>query len=135
MNPSGEVTIAANLVRYQRKGVKRELTAVVEILAARELLDAVGVLDESATQVDLTLDLGRWPHLILKTLESEYVAELTRLQDAEAEGVEPPLRDLPDLAGLVADIRRKMGGPPRDPEHRLRRQPATKRSRGHGCHE
>jgi hypothetical protein len=156
MNPGGEVTIAANLVRYQRKGVKRELAAVVEILGvqygtnldlnsyyralsrfdiARDLLDAVGVLDEAATQGDITLDLGRWSRLILKTLESEYIAELTRLQDAEAEGFELPLRDLPDLGDLVAGVRRKVGGRPKDAEPRLSRETATKRTRGHGCRE
>lgn len=89
--------------------------------AARELLDAVGVLDEPATQQDITLVLGRWPRLILKTLESEYLAELTRLQDAAAEGFELPLRDLPDLGALVAEIRRKVGGPPRNAGNRRTR--------------
>jgi hypothetical protein len=132
VNP-GNVTITANLVPYLRRGVKRELSATLAILAtqvdialdrttyynalarfddARALFDAVGVTDEPE-QVDLELDLSRWPRLLLRALESEYDLEVMRLQDRAAEGFDLSLRELPALGNLVADIRKKVGAAPR----------------------
>jgi hypothetical protein len=124
----GNVTITANLVPYLRKGVKRELSATLAILAfqvdtaldpasyynalarfddARALFDAVGVTDQPH-QRDLELDLDSWPRLLLKALESEYDIEVMQLQDRSAEGFELSLREVPALGSLVADIRKKV---------------------------
>lgn len=134
MNPyaEGNVTIAGKLVRFLRSGVKRELGASVAILqievdtnidpktyydalarfdAARTLLDAIGVSDEPEPQ-DVELDLGRWPRLVLKALESQHDAELIRLEDAHAGGFDLPTREVPALGCLVADIRKKVDAPP-----------------------
>lgn len=152
MNPSatGDVTIAGKLVRFLRSGVKRELAASVAILAievdtnidpetyygalarfdaARTLLDAIGVSDESEPE-DVELNLGRWPRLVLKALESEHDAELIRLGDADARGYDLPTRDVPALGCLVASIRKKIGAPPRRAQQScLERQIARRRSR------
>ncbi len=86
MANAGNVTIAASLVRYLRKGVERELGEALESLAiqldthlhteldpdryynalarfraAQELLDAVGVTAEPHP-TDLVLDLARILH-------------------------------------------------------------------------
>lgn len=153
MNPSvmGNVTIAGKLVRFLRSGVKREFSASVAILqiqldtnidpetycdalalfdAARTLLDAIGVSDEPEPQ-DVELDLGRWPQLVLKALESQHEAELTRLEDARASGVDLPTRDVPALGCLVADVRKRVGAPPRRgrPQSFLEKQLARRRPR------
>jgi len=151
------VTITGKLVRFLRSGVKRELGASVAVLqieldtnidretyygalarfdAARTLLDAIGVSDKPEPQ-DVELDLGRWPRLVLKALESQYDAELVRLEDAHAGGFDLPTRDVPALGCLVADIREKVGAPPRRERQQsfLERQLArrrTRRSRGDG---
>lgn len=159
MNPSagGNVRIAGKLVRFLRNGVKQELSASVAILqieldttidpdtyystlarfdAARTLLDTIGVSDEPEPQ-DVELDLGRWPQLLLKALESQHETELMRLQDAHATGVDLPTRDVPALGCLVADIRKKVGAPPRRARKQsfLQRQLARRhprKTRGHG---
>jgi hypothetical protein len=151
---SGNLTIAAKLVPYLRKGVKRELSATLAILAfqvdtaldptsyydalarfddARALLEAVGVSD-SAQQRELELDLYRWPRLVLEALESEYNVELMRLQDRAAEGFELPSREIPALGALVAEVRKKVGAAPRDSSKESIRQLArrVRRSRDHG---
>jgi hypothetical protein len=120
------VRIAGSLVRYLRNGVKRELSTTLEILTiqldttldpetynnalarfydAQALFEAVGVA-EDPEPADLVLDLARWGRLTLKLLEFEYDVELTRLQNATADGVELPLRDVPALRELVTDIRK-----------------------------
>jgi len=131
------ITVAAPLVPYLRRGVKRELSATLALLAfqvdtvldhqtyydafarldqARALFDTVGVLDDPA-QGDLDVDLDRWPRLVLRALESEYDAEVRRLQDYAAEGVAQGLAisldELPALGRLVADIRERVGAPSR----------------------
>jgi hypothetical protein len=142
MNPgvnSGQVTVPGDLVRYLRKGVKREFGASLVILgievettvdpttyhdalarfdAARTLLETIGLADDPR-QPALELDLGHWGRLILKSLESVHAAELVRLQDAAADGFEVPLRDVPALGSLVADIRSKTGIPSRGRRRRL----------------
>jgi hypothetical protein len=138
VNP-GEATIPGNLVRYLRKGVKREFGASLVILgievettvdpktyrdalacfdAARALLETIGLADDPR-QPALQLDLGRWGRLILKSLESVHAAELMRLQDAAADGFDVPPRDIPALGSLVADIRNKVGTPQRGSHRRL----------------
>lgn len=130
MSP-GSVTITASLVPYLRNGVKREFSATLASLAfqvdtaldpvtyytalarfddVRALFDAVGVTDEPR-QHDLELDLGRWPLLLLRALESEYDVEVMRLQDHSAEGLDLALREVPALGSLVADIRKKVDAP------------------------
>jgi hypothetical protein len=141
-NP-GNVTIAAGLVRYLRKGVKRELGEALESLAiqldthlhteldpdryykalarfqaAQELLDAVGVT-AAPNPTDLVLDLGRWPRLVLKALELEYDANLVGLESVAADGIELPTRDLPVLADLVTSIRETVDVP-RHPRRLMR---------------
>jgi hypothetical protein len=138
MNPD-QASIPGNLVRYLRKGVKREYGASLVILgievetttdlttyysardrfdAARALLETIGLADD-AQQPAVELDLGRWGRLILKSLESVHAAELVRLQDAAADGFDVPPCDIPALGSLVADIRNKMGIPPRGRRRRL----------------
>ncbi|MGO9322740.1 MAG: hypothetical protein ACLQBY_18315 [Solirubrobacteraceae bacterium] len=125
---SGSVTIPGRLVRFLRSGVKQELGASLEILAievgkdidpetyygalarfdaARTLLDAIGVADEPE-QLDVELDLARWPRLVLKALESQHDAELIRLEQGHAGEFDLPTRDIPALGCLVADIRKQV---------------------------
>jgi hypothetical protein len=131
MNP-GSVTIPPSLVKYLRRGVKRELSATLVILAiqvdtvldpntyhkavvrfneTQALFEAIGLTDELQPPANLTLDLDCWPRLVLRALESQYAIELMRRQDAVAEGVELPMRDLPALKTLIADIRKMVGVP------------------------
>jgi len=135
MNPpeSGETSIAGKFVRFLRSGVKEELAASLEMLAfevdknidpetyygalarfdhARTLLDAIGVADEPA-QPDVELDLARWPRLVLKALESQHDAELIRLEQAHAGGLDPSMSDIQALGYLVASIQEQVGTPPR----------------------
>lgn len=151
MTPS-RVRIAGSLVPYLRKGVKEELSATLVILTiqldttlepatysntlarfydAQALCEVVG-LTEEPDPADLVLDLGRWGRLVLKLLELEYDAELKRLQNATADGVQLPLRDVPALRRLVADLRDTLGAPSRgdQPWRRIGRR--LKRSRGEG---
>jgi hypothetical protein len=135
----GTVTVAGRLVRHLRTGVRRELSASLAMLlvevdthldpdtyfralhrfeSARALFDAIGVSDRP-DQPDVDLDLDLWPRLILKALESQHDLEVMRLQDAAAAGHTLPVRDVPALRSLVADIREKTGAPPRH-----RRSPA-----------
>lgn len=147
----GEVRIPASLVRYLRSGVKQELSETVECLArqleseldreryhhslarfdqARALFEQAGVVEEPQAQADLVLDLERWPRLVLEALQSQYEAELVRLESAAADGIELPQRNIPALGGLVADIREQVGAQPtrRHARSFLARHP--KRSRG-----
>ncbi len=144
MSP-GTVGITANLVPYLRNGVKREYSATLASLTfqidvaldlsayrdalarfddVRALFDAVGVSDEPH-QRDLELDLGRWPLLLLRALESEYDVEVMRLQDHSAEGIDLSLGELPALGSLVADIRKKVDAP----STRRREQSLTEHAR------
>jgi hypothetical protein len=150
----GHVTVAANLVPYLRRGIKRELSATLVLLAfqidatldrptyhnalarfdeARALFDVVGVSDDPQ-QRDLELDLCRWPRLVLRVLESEYDVEVMRLQDRAAEGFELSVRELPALGSLVSDVRKKVGAPPRRSSKESIRQLSRRirRSRGSG---
>jgi len=147
------VRIAGSLVRYLRKGVKEELSATLVILTiqldttldpatyrntlarlydAQALFEVVG-MTEDPEPADLVLDLGRWGRLALKLLEFEYDAELKRLQNATADEVELPLRDVPALRRLVADMRETLGAVSSKP-HRPWRQIARRlgRSKGDG---
>lgn len=135
MNPaqSGDITIAGKLVRFLRSGVKQEFAASLEMLAfevdknidpetyygalarfdaARTLLDAIGVADEPKQQ-DVELDLGRWPRLVLKALETQHDAELIRLEEVHAGELDLSARDVPALGCLVASVRKRLGTPPR----------------------
>jgi hypothetical protein len=151
------VTVSGPLLRYLRRGVKQELAAIVTVLQIEldsvldpetycsalarfeegsSLFDAIGLTDEAEPK-DLELDLARWPRLVLKTLESEYDAELMRLQDSAAEGRDLPLRDVPALGSLLAEVREKCGLPPRPRRKQTRLGEATepdgcRRSGGHG---
>jgi hypothetical protein len=152
---AARVTIGASLVPYLRRGVKRELSATLVLLAfqvdttlepttyynalarfddARALFDAVGVSDDRE-QRDLELDLCRWPRLVLRVLESEHDVEMMRLQDRAAEGFELSIGELPALGSLVSDIRRKVGAPStgRDGKESVRQiSRRIRRSRGNG---
>jgi hypothetical protein len=155
MTPS-DVTIAGSLVRYLRAGVKLQLSAATEILRVelettapdlstygaalarfdegRALLDLIGFTDQDAP-ADIEVDLYRWPQLVLRSLETEYEGEVTRLQDAVAHGIELPARDMPALESLLAEIRKKTGGAVRGQQLPLERQPESRRrrrSRGDG---
>jgi hypothetical protein len=155
----GLVRIEGKLVRFLRSGVKLELgtsAAIIEAQAtadthlkpktyhralarfdaARTLLEEIGVSDELQPQ-DIALGLERWPRLLLKALESQLDQELIRLEDAHADGIDLPPRDLQALGCLVDDIRKKTGAPARQApaQSRLKRQPARRaprRSRGDG---
>lgn len=132
---SGNVTIAGKLVPLLRGGVKRELAANLELLAiqldttidpapyyaalarfdaARTLLDAIGVSDDPA-QLDVELDLGRWPQLVLTALESQHQAELIRLEQAHADECDLPTRDVPALGRLVEEVRKQVTAPSKRP--------------------
>ncbi len=153
MSPDG-VTVAAKLVPYLRRGVKRELSDTLAILSfqldtaldettyydalakfdeARALFDAVGVVEERR-QSDLELDARRWPRLLLRALESQYDIEMMRMQDRAAEGFGVPLLEIPALRDLVSDVREKVGAPSggggKDSIRQLARR--MRRSRGNG---
>jgi hypothetical protein len=148
MSSSEDATIAGELVRFLRSGVKEELGANAEIIvaqvtpdtnlrtyyraldrfdAARALLEEIGVVAQLKPQ-DVELDLARWPRLLLKALESQLDQELIRLETAHADGIDMPPRDLAALECLVADIRRKVGAPARSEreQSRLERQLARR---------
>jgi hypothetical protein len=142
-------------VRYLRRRVKQELAAIVTILQieldtvldpetycsalarfeeGRTLFDAIGLTDEPEPAA-LQLDLACWPRLVLKTLQSEYDAEVMRLQDSAAEGRELPLGDVPALGSLLAEVREKSGLPPRPRRKQIRPGQSTEpcgRTRGEG---
>ena len=153
------VTIPAKLVKYLRRGVKDELghslalyenvihsssispetytAAASRFDAAKSLFEAIGFTDETLQQ-DIELDLRTWPRLLVKVLEEQYDAEVRRLQDAEADGVKLPLRNIPALRTLAAELRTKAGAPPRGKQRRsfLERSRAARSRRfrrpGHG---
>jgi hypothetical protein len=150
MNP-GEIAIDGGLVRYLRRGVKRELGANLAILQvevdtcldpriwrealarfddARAMFELIGIADDPE-QPDLSLDLGRWPRLTLRVLESEHRAEVMRLEDARHEGFDLPARDVPVLGELIAEIRKKTGTSRRHRHNEsvLARQFARRRTR------
>lgn len=160
MTGPGTVTIDKTLVRYLRAGVKQELSANIWSLQAqlettidsptfrsalacldesRSLLEFVGFVEE-AEQASLTIDLSRWPRLVLRVLESQYDAEVRRLQDAEAENFMLSPRDVPALGALVSAVREQTGVPPRlrreqRREESMRRRLARmrkRRQRGNG---
>jgi hypothetical protein len=122
------VTIPAELLRYLRLGLQRQLSARVDTLAvalegridepryrealydfddARSLLDAIGVGGHDR-QDDVELDLSESGELVLKALESQHRFEVTRLEDAAAHGVPIPEREVPQLGRLVADVRKRV---------------------------
>jgi hypothetical protein len=133
------VTVAGNLLHYLRSGLKREIGAVLtnlqvevehtlepqnwkrgvaQLTDACALFEFIGLTDDSE-QADLALDLGRWPLLVLRSFECEHDREVGRLQDAAYEGFELPLRDVPALGTLVAEIRKKVEAPPPHKRHQL----------------
>ncbi len=146
----GNVRIAGSLVRYLRAGVKRELSAASEIIQVeldtsapdlttyqaalarfdegRTLLDSIGFADQDAP-ADIELDLSRWPQLALRSLEAEHDREATRLQHAAADGVELPLRDIPALDSLLAELRKTTGRSLKRQQPPLERQPESRRTR------
>jgi hypothetical protein len=151
----GSVTVAGPLVRYLHRGVQKEMAAIVTVLQVEfdnvldpetyrsalarflegsSLFDAIGLTDE-AEPADIELDLARWPRLVLKTLQSEYDAEVMRLQDSAAEGRDLPLGDVPALGSLLAEVREKSGLPPRPRRKQTRSGQPTEpcgRTRGEG---
>jgi hypothetical protein len=156
MTTPGNITIAGSLVRYLRAGVKRQLSAASEILQveleetapdpstyraalarfdeARTLLDTIGFTGQDAP-VDIEVDLSRWPRILLRSLETEYAREATRLQDAAAHEVELSVREIPALESLVTEIRKKTGGSAKRQQPPLERQwesRQTRRGRGDG---
>jgi hypothetical protein len=131
--PGTAQTIEARLVRYVRKGAKEELDAnLMDIQAqldatidpptlhclfacfddSRALFEFAGFVDEPE-QAELTVDLSRWPTLLLRVLESQHDAEVRRLEDAAAGNFMLPIRDVPALGALIDSIREKLGLPPR----------------------
>jgi hypothetical protein len=137
MTDPGTVMIDGTLVRYLREGVKREFDANIWDLQAqlettidpstfrsalacfdesRSLFEFVGFVEEP-DQASLTIDLSRWPRLVLRALESQHDAEVRRLQDAADANFMLAPRDVPALGALVTGIREKTGVP-----QRLRRE-------------
>lgn len=127
----GSVRIEAQLVPFLREGVMGELSAVLEILAyqidvvfdrdafedalarfdeARTLLEAIGVSEQAEPEA-VELDLARWPRVLLAALESEYEAQIRRLQDRATEGLPTSSPQLPALEALTVDIRKRLGAP------------------------
>ena len=129
----GTVNVSANLVPHLRAGVKREIGRSLSILlvevetphtdaqvyraarvrydAATALFDVIG-LDDRADQPELKIDLAPWPRLLLRALETQRDIEVLRLERAEEEGLKLSRRDLPDLAKLVEEVRRRTGAQP-----------------------
>lgn len=120
-----EITIAAPLVHFLRDGVKRELSSAVSVMqvevdtvfdpaiwqkalarfdAARTLFDTIGWVDDPEQQ-DVVLDPDRWSDLLLRALEGEYIIETERIRDAESEGHDLPIRDVPALGRFVEEVR------------------------------
>lgn len=146
------VTIPPKVVRYMRRGAQDELShslAIYEIVIhsssvdprmyeaagarlddAKSLFEAIGVAADPK-QGAVVLNLDRWPRLLLRVLEEQHDAEIRRLQDAAADGIDLPLREVPVLWVLAADIRKKLGLPPRRKNKRsfLERSLASRRRR------
>jgi hypothetical protein len=136
------------MVRYLRKGVVLELVDALQDLEvkvaeeainplgydetlarfdeARGLLSIIG-LSSAAHDRDIELDPGRWHALATKALESQHTAEVCRLRDAAAEGVQLLPRDVPALGEVVAELHDKTylqstrGRPPRRSSYMRRR--------------
>jgi hypothetical protein len=148
------ILIPGNLVPQLREGVQSKLGSALSILTlavegrfdatayqdalgdfdvARALLDEVGLTDEDPPQ-DLQLDLSKSPELVLKALERQHRREVERLQDAAADGVPIPPREVPALGSLVAEVRRTIGAPRRTArtESFLERHYARRRRRIRG---
>jgi hypothetical protein len=120
--------IEAGLVRYLRKGALRQMAAALEVLnvevtqdqpdpdvygravarfdEARALFDVIG-LTGSGGERDIELDVGPWHALLAKALKTQYTIEVSRLEDAAADGVQLDPRDVPALGKLVAALREK----------------------------
>jgi hypothetical protein len=79
---------------------------------AKSLFEAIGVSTDPKHGA-VALNLDRWPRLLLRVVEEQHDAEIRRLQDAAADGIDLPLRDVPVLLVISADIRKKLGLPPR----------------------
>lgn len=130
-----EITIAAPLVRILRSGLKRALSIELDYLRIQldtdltprrwinalenfsegcALLEAIGSADDPS-QLDLELDLHRWPRLVLNILEDEHEDAKRRIQDAEADRFDPALigRNVPALETLVQEIQQRTGIKPR----------------------
>jgi len=155
---SGTVTVAANLVRHLRAGVKREISASLSVLqvemdientdpavykgargryeSATALFDVIGVADDP-DQSDIELALVPWTRELFRALESQLDSERMRLERAEEQGLSLTRKDLPGLAELVEEVRRRTGQPSRGErdvsylERQQRRLP-RRRQRGDG---
>lgn len=120
--------IEGGLVPYLRKGALRQMAAALEVLnvevtqdepdpdvygralarfdEARALFDVIG-LSESGGERDIELDVGPWHALLAKALKTQYSIEVSRLEDAAADGVQLDQRHVPALGKLVAELRER----------------------------
>ncbi len=124
---SRSVTIPGPLVPYLRAGLKREISSRLAILQgeidtdldpetysaalarlwpATAVFELIGLEDQS-DQPDVEVDLSSSARLLLKALETQHRIEVQRLQDAAADGVHLPQREVPELGALVSLIRQK----------------------------
>jgi len=124
---SGSVTIPGHLVPYLRVGLKREIGSRLAILQAEinteldpetynlalarlqcatALLDQIG-LENRTDEPDAEVDLSSSSHLLLRALETQHRIEVQRLEDAAADGIHLPQRDVPELGALVSLVRQK----------------------------
>lgn len=125
------VTIPGKLVPYLRAGLKHEIglrlvilqveieteldpetyyAALTRLQSAAALFDLIG-LENRSDQPDVEVDLGSSARLLLKALETQHRIEVQRLQDAAADGVQLPQRDVPELGALVSLIRQRTCAP------------------------
>lgn len=102
--------------------LRRELARLDE---TRALLDIIG-LANAVYERDVELDISLWPRLILNALCSQHQKEVERLQDAAADGIELPARDVPALGVVVAEVRNAIDLSPHRPM--LRRARTRRRS-------
>jgi len=134
--PVSSLRVKADLVRYLRAGVRREMAEAAGVLQVelegagdqsvyesalarfdltRDLLDLIGSLDRPLER-DLTVDLTRYRGLLVEVLRAQYVLERMRLQDAAASGLPILSQDLLALKELLGELQAQPEPPA--PHHR-----------------
>jgi hypothetical protein len=130
---SQTITVPARFVRHLRRRLRIQMGFAAEHLAmltlqlddrltqeayeaafrtldgARALLAGIGIV-EDANQEDVELDASEYPYLVLAAFESEYQAEMDRLEEVEANGAELPADQVEALGKFAAAVRRQLAG-------------------------
>lgn len=135
-------------MRYLRKGARREMAAALEVIQVeltqdvidpsiyaralarydetRALLDIIG-LNSTGRDGDSELE-ARWRSLIVKLLKTQHSVEVSRLDDAAAQGLQLAPGDIPVLGELLSELSDQLKSPSRHHRGGLLRR--CKRQRG-----